>query len=95
VRAIRLEPMRKAGQPGQEPSHVTLLAPSVLERTAPRFELTTAAHRYADTDDADVRNIDALQLLEQTANYVRLVPSQPEQLQSEQAEELGIAAGGG
>jgi hypothetical protein len=95
VRAIRMEPLRKPGQPGQEPSTVTLLAPSVLERTAPRFELTTAAHRYADTEDAEVHHVEGLQLLEQTANYVRLVPSQPDQLAAETPDALGLAAVGG
>jgi hypothetical protein len=32
-------------------------------------------------------------LLEQTANYLRLVPSQPEQLHAVESDELGLAVG--
>jgi hypothetical protein len=71
VRAIALEPMGNGALHG-----ASVLAPNVVERNAPQFELTMAADRFGTEDDASVSLIDELEVVEQPGTYFRMAAPQ-------------------
>ena len=71
VRAIRLEAMRGADG---EIRPYSVVAPSVLERGALRYELVIAPERYAERDTAELVEMPGIAVLEQSGSYLRLAP---------------------
>ena len=74
VRAIRLEAMRGADG---EIRPYSVVAPSVLERGALRYELVVAPERYAERDVAELVEMPGIAVLEQSGTYLRLAPRAP------------------
>jgi hypothetical protein len=73
VRAIRLEAAHHGTINGNEPQF-SVVAPSVLERGALRYELAVAPDRWADSDEAETLELPGIAVLEQTGTYVRIAP---------------------
>ncbi len=73
VRAIRLEAARGNGVNGNEPGF-SVVAPSVLERGALRYELAVAPDRWSDSDQAETVELPGIAVLEQSGTYVRIAP---------------------
>jgi hypothetical protein len=71
VRAVHLE-MGRANGDGEAAFHV--LAPSVLERGAPKYELTTSPPRYSDDDEPETRELPSISVVDQSGSYVRFAP---------------------
>jgi len=71
VRAVHLE-MGRANGDGDAPFHV--LAPSVLERGAPKYELTTSPPRYSDDDEPQTHVLPSITVVDQSGSYVRFAP---------------------
>lgn len=71
VRAVHLE-MGRANGDGEAPYHV--LAPSVLERGAPKYELTTAPPRYSEDDEPETHVLPSITVVDQSGSYVRFAP---------------------
>ncbi len=72
VRAVWLENPRQ----GNGASRYSVLAPSVLERGAPRYELRTAPEIYSDAEEPDIRIMGAINVLESAGTYIRVVPQE-------------------
>jgi cyclic-di-GMP-binding protein len=53
----------------------SILAPSVLERGAQRYEVRTTPDRYSDAEEPDVRVLQGISVVEQFGSYIRLVPT--------------------
>ncbi len=52
----------------------SVVAPSVLERGALRYELVIAPERYAERDTAELVEMPGIAVLEQSGSYLRLAP---------------------
>ena len=73
VRAIRLEAAHGSAINGNS-TEFSVVAPSVLERGALRYELAVAPDRWADTDEAETLELPGISVLEQSGTYVRIAP---------------------
>jgi hypothetical protein len=69
VRAIELRSLGDGHLRG-----TSMLAPNVVERTAPQFEVTFANARDAQDPEPDVTTYDRLDVIEQPGTYVLLAP---------------------
>lgn len=66
VRALQLEPLDPAAGAG------TILVPSVLERGATQYELTTAADPFGDGDEAEIASLGVVAIDDVAGSYLRL-----------------------
>lgn len=68
VRAVVLARMGE-----REPAApVVMVAPAVIERGAPRYELRAAPDRYAEVDGVEIVTIPQISVIEQSPTYVRI-----------------------
>lgn len=99
VRAIHLHAARvngngASGANGHEPPF-SVVAPSVVERGAPKYELITVPERYSDDDEMQTRLLPSITVLDQSGSYVRLAPrvEQPPRVEHETDPVAQLVAG--
>jgi len=71
VRAIRLEPL---GESEGQDERWTIVAPSIIEASAARLELSIAAERYAEADGNHLQQITEFEIIEHAGSNVRIAP---------------------
>jgi hypothetical protein len=74
VRAIRLETSRNVNG---HAAPFSVVAPSVLERGALRYELSTAPERFSDDEEAEIDMLPGITVMEQSGTYIRFGPREP------------------